>query len=307
MTHRAIAICCSALVAIAFSLSSAVAAPKEAKPAEVEKVKAALPKEAPAKPKQERKVLLFSKTNGFRHGSIPIAAKALALLGESTGAYSAVHTEDESYFDPEKLKQFDLVIMVNTTGEVFRPRKLPKDKAERKAALEREERLKQSLVDFVTSGGGLAGVHSATDTYKRWDKYNEMMGGAFAGHPWHALVPVRNLDPDHPLNKVFDGEGFAVKDEIYQFRNDTAQPDGRRMLLSLDPSKMDLKKGSRKDNFYPISWISNFGKGRTFYCSLGHRNEIYWNPQVLRHYLAGFQYALGDLDAPAEPQKVTSK
>ena len=67
-------------------------------------------------------------------------------------------------------------------------------------------------------------MHSATDTYKNWKEFNDMMGGAFAGHPWHMDVPIRLIDKDHPLNKVFEGEGFTIKDEIYQFRNDTAQP-----------------------------------------------------------------------------------
>ena len=168
----------------------------------VDKIAAALPKSAPAKPKKPRKVLLFSKTNGFRHGSIATGVTSLAMLGEKTGAFSAVHSEDDSMFEPETLKQFDLVIMVNTTGELFRPRKLPGDAEAKKKALDREERLKQSLVDFVNGGKGLAGTHSATDTYKKWKEYNDMMGGAFAGHPWHMDVPVRLLVPDHPLNKV---------------------------------------------------------------------------------------------------------
>ena len=92
--------------------------------------------------------------------------------------------------------------------------------------------------------------------------------------------------------------------EIYQFRDDTASPTERKMLLSLDPSWDQLGKGKRKDGFYPVSWISSYGKGRTFYCSLGHRNEIYHNPHVLEHYLAGFQYILGDLAADATPAKV---
>ena len=270
----------------------------------VKKIEAAIPESAPAKPKQARKVLLFSKTNGFRHGSIPVAVQALTMLGEKTGAYTAVASEDDAMFEPEKLKEFDMVIMVNTTGELFRPKNLPKDEAEKKAALEREERLKQSLVDFVKSGRGLAGTHSATDTYKNWKEYNDMMGGAFAGHPWHMEVPVRLLAADHPLNKVFDGKGFKVTDEIYQFRDGTANPADRRMLLSLDPEWDGISKGNRADGFFPISWISTYSDGHTFYCSLGHRDEIYWNPVVLEHYLAGFQYALGDLEADATPQEV---
>ena len=273
----------------------------QVKPDIIEKIQAALPASAPAKAKKSRKVLIFSKTNGFRHGSIAVGAKSLAMLGEKTGAYTAVHSEDDSMFEADKLKEFDAVIMLNTTGELFRPRRLPKDAAQKKAALEREERLKKNLVDFVKSGKGLAGTHSGTDTYKNWKDYNDMMGGAFAGHPWHSLVPIKNLEPGHVVNKCFEGKGFSVKDEIYQFRLNTALATDRRMLLSLDGSKMNLKRNDGRKEFYPISWVSTYGKGRTFYCSLGHRNEIYYNPVVLQHYLAGFQYALGDLEADGSP------
>ena len=85
----------------------------------IKKIEEALPDKAPAKPKKARKVLLFSKTSGFRHGSIPVGVKSLTMLGKKTGAYTAVHTEDDSIFAPEKLAEFDLVIMVNTTGQLF--------------------------------------------------------------------------------------------------------------------------------------------------------------------------------------------
>jgi type 1 glutamine amidotransferase len=167
-----------------------------------------------------------------------------------------------------------------------------------------EELLKNSLADFVSSGKGLAGCHSATDTYGGWKVYNQMMGGAFAGHPWTQKIPVKNLEPKNPLNAAFDGMDFEINDEIYQFRADTAQPTDRKFLLSMDTSKMseaDVKKGGRKDGLYPISWLSTYGKGRTFYCSLGHNDSIYMNPLILRHYLAGIQYVLGDLEADASP------
>lgn len=268
----------------------------------LQRIQQALPQQPAAKPKGQHKVLIFSKTNGFRHGSIPVGVTAVTLMGQQTGAYTAVHSEDEAMFEPDSLRQFDAVIMLNTTGEIFRPRQLPDDPQQRAAALQREERLKQSLVEFVRGGGGLAGMHSATDTYRNWKEYNDMMGGAFVSHPWHQKVPIRNLGPKHPLNEMFAGAGFEITDEIYQFRNDTARPSERRMLLALDTEKMDVSKGSREDGFYPVSWISTYGKGRTFYCSLGHRDEIYWNPLILRHYLAGIQYVLGDLDADATPQ-----
>ena len=287
-------------------------APAQAKvnPQEIEKIKAALPDKAPAKPKAKRKVLIFSKTNGFRHGSIAIGAQSLTMLGAKTGAYTAVHSEDEAMFEKDTLNKFDLVIMLNTTGEIFKPHKnkfknMTAD--EKNKAYDREDRLKANLVAFVKSGKGLAGTHSATDTYKRWTDYNEMMGGAFAGHPWHMDVPIANLAPNHPLNKVFAKKGFSVKDEIYQFRDDTNSPKDRKILLSLDPKWDGIKKGKRKDGLFAISWIRTYGDGRTFYCSLGHRNEIYYNPVVLKHYLAGFQYAMGDLDADATPVSTIGK
>jgi type 1 glutamine amidotransferase len=193
--------------------------------------------------------------------------------------------------------------MLNTTSQPkkndpFRPKDDTSD-----AAKSREERLKKSLVDFVSSGKGLVGMHAACDTYHNWKEFNQMMGGAFVSHPWTAnsTVSVKNMDPSNPINKAFGGKGFDVTDEIYVFRADTALPTERRFLLMLDDSKMDLAKGKRADGLYPISWISKFGKGRTFYCSLGHNRHIYWNPAILQHYLAGIQYALGDLDADATP------
>ena len=167
----------------------------------------------------------------------------------------------------------------------------------------REEMLKKSLADFVASGKGLAGLHSATDTYHNWKDYNKMMGGAFDGHPWHEKVPIKNVEPKHPLNAAFDGKDFEITDEIYQFRRDTAQPTERKFLLVLDVEKMkNANKGNRKEaGPYVVSWVSSYEKGRTFYCSLGHRQEIFWNPAILKHYLAGIQYVLGDLEADTTP------
>lgn len=296
MHHYSIRLFTIVATILCFSNNVTFAQLREVTEQEIAKIKEALPEKAPTKPKQPRKVLLFSKTAGFRHSSISVAVKSLTMLGEKTGAFTAMHSEDESIFEPERLKEFDLVIMVNTTGEIF--------KSKGEGSAEREARLKKSLVDFLKSGKGIAGTHSATDTYKNWKEYNDMMGGAFVSHPWHMDVPVRILDANHPLTKVFGGKGFTIKDEIYQFRNDTANPKDRRMLLSLKSTWDGTKKGNRKDNFYPISWISKYGDGRTFYCSLGHREEIYWNPMVLEHYLAGFQYAMGDLAADSTPIEV---
>jgi type 1 glutamine amidotransferase len=132
-----------------------------------------------------------------------------------------------------------------------------------------------------------------------------MMGGAFVSHPWHQKIPVRVVDPKSPINAAFEGKDFEIADEIYMFRDDTAKASDRKFLLVMDTTKMskqDADKGKRKDGTYPISWINAYGKGRCFYCSLGHREEIFWNSTILKHYLAGIQYALGDLEADATPE-----
>ena len=282
-----------AILAIVIGASNAQ---KNKKQVNAEKIAAGVPKSAPAKPAKPRKVLVFSKTAGFRHGSIPTGVEAMKQMGKSTGAFEVTATEDDSFFEPEKLKDFDAVLFLNTTGEVFKSKEAG-----------REERLKKSLVDFVKSGKGLIGTHSATDTYKKWKDFNDMMGGAFAGHPWHTKIRVKNLEPGHPLNAAFAGKDFEIADEIYQFRKDTASADERRMLLSLSGEIVDKGKGNTgKEGLYPIAWLDKYGDGRIFYCSLGHRDEIYWNPVILKHYLAGIQYALGDLDAEDEPRKITS-
>lgn len=276
-----------------------VAPAAEPKPADVAKVEKALPTEAPAKPKAKRNILIFSRTAGFRHSSIELGTRAITLMGDKTGAYTAFATEDESYLEPEKLAKFDAVFMLNTTGNCFRPKAGTKEEQDK-----REELLKASLADFVKSGKGLIGVHSATDTYGGWKDYNKMMGGAFDEHPWHQKIPVKNMDPKSPVSAALDGKDFEIADEIYQFRPDTALPTDRKFLLVMDTKNMpesEVKKGKRKDGLYPISWIASYEKGRTFYCSLGHREEIFWNPMILKYYLAGIQYALGDLEADATP------
>jgi type 1 glutamine amidotransferase len=290
-------------------LSSAVgqAPPKAANPMQVEKAEKALPTEAPAKPKKQRNLLVFSNTAGFRHSSIELGARVLTLMGDKTGAFTVTHTEDPSMIDAEKLKKFDAVFMLNTTNDCFRTPmpKGAKETPEQKAENDKVEAArKAALYEFVQNGGGLAGCHAATDTYKGWKEYNQMMGGAFVSHPWHKVVPIKIMDAKNPINAAFDGKDFEINDEIYMFRDDTALASDRKFLLVMDTSKMskeDADKGKRKDGTYPISWVNTSGKGRVFYCSLGHREEIYWNPTILKHYLAGIQYALGDLEADATP------
>lgn len=257
---------------------------------QVQKVLDALPEKATATPAEPRKVLIFWKCNGFFHGCIPLANEALKLLGEETGAYTAVVSQDMAMFDPGKLDQFDAVIFNNTTRLKF-------EKPEHR----------NTLMDFVKGGKGVVGIHAATDNFYEWAEAAEMMGGLFHGHPWGGggTWAVKIDDPKHVLNKAFGGKGFLIKDEIYKFR-DPYSRDIQRILLSLDMTKKRNKPG-RPDGDNAIAWCKTYGKGRVFYCSLGHNNEIFWNPAVLQHYLDGIQFALGDLEADTTPSAKLTK
>ncbi|MBM4082807.1 MAG: ThuA domain-containing protein, partial [Planctomycetes bacterium] len=178
------------------------------------------------------------------------------------------------------------------------------------AAKARDERAKKSLLDFVAGGKGIVGIHAATDAqYQQWADYGKLMGGYFSGHPWNEVVTVKIDDPGHPVNAAFQGKSFEVADEIYQFK-DPYSREALRVLLSLDTAKTKMDKGDkirRTDGDFAVSWVRSYGKGRVFYCSLGHRNEIFWNPTVLQHYLDGIQFAFGDLQADTTPSAALAR
>lgn len=113
-------------------------------------------------------------------------------------------------------------------------------------------------------------------------------------------MAVKVDDPEHPLCKVFEGKGFWTNDEIYQFNKGVYTRDQLRILLSLDMNLVK-KRGSREDNDNAIAWIKNHGKGRVFYCSLGHNPKAFQDPKIVQFMLDGIQFALGDLKADATP------
>jgi hypothetical protein len=334
MILTAISLCATVLVMAASVVLAEVQAD------EMKKIEAACPKTAPAKTAKARKILIYSHCGGFNHApAIERGKIVLAMMGEKTGAYTAVVSDDLSNFQPEKLKQFDLVVLNNTTGELFEikePKKPNKPNfdamkfkdaaslaaAEKKYAADLAKyeeaakasesagkpdtaKLRESFMSWVKNGGAVFGIHAATDCSYKWQEYGEMMGGWFSGHPWNTEVGVRNDDPTSPINASFGGKGFQIADEIYTVNKaDIYSREKQRVLLSIDPAITDTKKAGRADGDVAVSWIKAWGKGRVFYCSLGHRNEIFSTPAILGHYLAGMQWAMGDLkgvDATPKP------
>lgn len=269
-----------------------------------DKVAEAIPEKALATPKKQRKMLVFSVTRGYRHGSIDIGNVAIKMLGEKTGAYEAVVSNDLANFEADKIKEYDAICFLNTTMEVFLPAKGQWDKMsdeEKKAATEKDARLKENLLNFVKSGGGFVGIHAASDTFYKWPEYGEMLGAYFNGHPWRhntdVSIMVEKGKEKNPIVAGLNGEPLNFKEEIYQFK-DPYDSSKLNMLLRLDPEKSDKNVSGikRDDKDFGVSWTKSYGKGRVFYCSLGHNDYIYYNPKVLGVYLAGIQWAFGDLE-----------
>jgi len=277
---------------------------------DVDRMMAALPEAAPAKPARPRKVLVLADTQGFVHSSIPLAAATVEALGNKTKAWTTTITYDAKDINTENLKQYDLVVLDSTTGCFLDE---PGNKVETDAR-------RAALVAFVRGGKGLAGVHAATDAYsgpcpgsqagrggpgpvQEWPEFNTMIGGIFAAHPWQR-VWVKIDDPASPITTPFHGQGFEMVDETYTMLPAVYSRENVRVLLSVDVSKMsaaDLGRENRADHDYALSWIRREGKGRVFYSAHGHREAVYAMTPMLEHYLAGLQYALGDLKADDAP------
>lgn len=287
--------------------SPAEDAPKGA----LEKITAALPDKPYAKPQKERKILVFSKTNGFHHASIATGKVALEEMGKKTGAFQVVISDDLANFETDALKNFDAICFLSTTGNAFSPKKdelATMSEEDKKTAAERDARLKTNVMSFVKSGHGFIGIHAATDSFYEWAEYGKMINGYFAGHPWGANIPVSiKVEPGqekHPLVAMLNGENLEFPEEIYQFK-EPYDSKAVHMLLRLDTTKTDMTRPGikRTDGDFGISWARHWEKGRVFYSSLGHNNEIYWNPKVLGHFLAGIQWALGDYDVEVKDGK----
>ena len=286
--------------------------PRVACPGDVEKMMAALPAKAPAKPQKPRRILVLAAARGWVHSSIPLAAKTVEEMGRKTGAWTATTTYEASDVTAENLKQYDAIVLDSTTGKFLDD---PSDPAVTEAR-------RKALLDFVRSGKGLVGLHAASDSYHGdpsgrpdgkanaalWPEFNKMIGGWFKHH-WNdpQLIVVKLDDPASPINAPFKGQPFEIRDETYTFPMDSWSRENVHVLTSVDYSKMsdeDKAKeggGKRTDGDYGICWIRPEGKGRMFYEAHGHHERVYAMTPMLEHILAGVQYALGDLKADDSP------
>jgi type 1 glutamine amidotransferase/sugar phosphate isomerase/epimerase len=271
---------------------------QEVPEAERQQVAAAIPGAAFAKPLKPRKLLIFDlNVNYGGHGSIPTANLAFTLMGQKTGAFETTVSHDPQVFARESLRQFDAVFFNNTVGNCFV-----------------DPVLRQNLADFVYGGGGLMGVHGTTVAFTQWPgaiedwpEFGLMIGARGANHraaDEHVFIKLD--DPSHPLNAPFGGQGFEYRSEFFRVHEPYSR-NRLRVLFSIDTEKTDLKQGpgygslERADKDFGLAWVRNYGRGRTFHCTIAHQPAIFWDAKLLEFYLAAAQFVLGDLPAPTIP------
>jgi uncharacterized protein len=222
---------------------------------------------------QQRRLLYLTHSAGYRHDAIPLSLTILSRIGQSSGMFDVTATEDVSALSAENLARY-AAVMFYTTGE------LPMS-AEQKAA----------LLDFVRSGRGFVGVHSATDTFYEWPDYRALIGGTFDGHPWHQSVRIDVTDPSDALVS-FLGRAFQIKDEIYQIRDFDEQ--GSHVLLRLDEKSVDLaREGVHQQPYgWPLAWRRSYGQGRVFYTALGHEQAVWRDARYQQLLLNAIRWSI---------------
>jgi uncharacterized protein len=260
----------------------------------------AIPERAPEVPRKPRRLLVTNlnvrdgAVQDGGHHSIEPGNYAIAQMGVVTGAYTAFFADDASILSPDTLSSFDALCFNNTVG-----------------VLTEDSELQSSLVSFVENGGGFIGLHAAAATFCQYPDYDQfpefgrMLGGyENGGHPWgpEDTIVLTPEVPDHPINAAFSGQDLEIQDEVFQMKDHYSR-DRLLVLLSINTDKTDtgpdrrILPDRRRDMDLAISWIRTQGAGRVFYSSLGHNDHIFWNAPVLAHFLAGIQWALGDLEA----------
>ncbi|HNQ90164.1 MAG TPA: ThuA domain-containing protein [Verrucomicrobiota bacterium] len=262
------------------------------------RIQEALPRAARAQPVKPRRLLIYDGNVGYGgHPSAAVANRAFTRMGGLTGAFSTVVSRDPDMFLPERLRSFDAVFFNNTVGNLFT-----------------NVALRQSLIEFVYSGGGLMGVHGTSVAFtvwpgatEDWPEFGLMLGARGANHRESTEHVVIKLDdPTHPVNAVFGGRGFEYRDEFFRV-HDPYSRHRVRVLFSIDTERSSPDAGAargnchREDGDYALAWIRNYGRGRVFYCTIAHNPYVFWDPRMLAFYLDAVQFVLGDLPAPTTP------
>ncbi|UUU26132.1 ThuA domain-containing protein [Streptomyces sp. DSM 40750] len=225
----------------------------------------------------EHRVLVFSKTAGFRHDSIPEGIAAVRDLGAAHG-FAVDATEDAGAFTARNLGRYDAVVFLSTTGDVL--------DTTQQGAFER----------YIKRGGSYVGVHAAADTEYDWAFYGGLAGAYFQSHPAIQPATVDVEDHAHPATAGL-GATWNRTDEWYNYRSNPRER--AHVLASLDESSYS---GGTMNGDHPIAWCQNYQGGRAFYTGGGHTKESFAEPAFRQHLLGGIRWAIGEVQGDCRPE-----
>ena len=242
-----------------------------------------------------KKVLVFSKCEGFNHKASIAACKAAMADEAKKGAFTVDFSDDYAAFKIENLVKYDALVLNNTT--CLKTKDNP--------------HVAPAIASFVRWGGGLCVIHAGADNFYDAPECAHIVGGRFDGHPWvsNGTWAFKVEDRESPITAPFKGfaDGkFKRSDEIYQQSSPFYDRSKLHILISLDLSdpttaNANVKRQKRADKDYAVSWIRRYGKGRVFYTSFAHDQRAWNAPDTRAHIFAGLAYTLGILKADDKP------
>lgn len=274
----------------------------------INKIEKIAPVKPEVQPQKIRKILVFDKFTGFNHWVTPHTSQVIRVLGEKSGAFETVISKELSCFEAKNLKKYDAVVL-NNNCSIGPRRDQILDMLDDDKSLSEEQKkkkageLENNLINFVKKGGGLMVVHGAIVMQNNSMAFSEMIGGSFDYHPPQQEVVLELAEPGHPLLKAFEGESFVHVDEPYLFKNAYTHKNFRP-LLYMDTSKLTKKKKEIDEKIKYVSWIKRHGKGRVFYVSPSHNAQSFEDKRLLKFFLDGAQYVLGDFKCDDTPLKL---
>ncbi len=236
---------------------------------------------APSQKSERMNIAVMTKTEGFRHDNIPVAVKALEKLAAENN-WNLYHTEDSLYFSRTKLDTLDLVIFLQTTGNIF------------------GEEQQQAIQGFVENGGGLLTIHTGTVTENNWEWFMEVIGAKFIGHPPVQEGKLIIENRQHPATSFFPDSIWIIVDEWYNF--DRNPRNEVNVLISIDASSYDVGNNewfqdvNQQMGDHPMVWYRYVGDGRVFQTAMGHPIELYSDPLFLKHLHGAILWTAGMKD-----------
>jgi type 1 glutamine amidotransferase len=238
------------------------------------------------------KILVFTKTQGYDHGTRVVADSLILSLGAKNGFDVDTTNTATGFFTDAKLSSYKAVCFINTTGNLMTDAE--------KAAFQR----------FITAGNGYVGMHASADCEYAWPWYHELLGAYFVGHPFNiALAKIAILDRNNPSSQFIKKDTIIRTDEWYFFDNNTYAP-------AIDPAKltnlhvlMNLVESSlpnsTQSKYHPICWYQTFAGGKAWYSGFGHNPAYFRDTIVQKNLLGGILWASGMSATPVTFKRAT--